>query len=39
VVQSDGPSLAPSGDGVYTEAIPAAKLNGHAATVTVRKVK
>ncbi|HEY1389533.1 MAG TPA: isoleucine--tRNA ligase [Ktedonobacterales bacterium] len=39
VVQSDGPSLAPSGNGVYTEEIAAAKLNGHAATVTVRKVK
>src|SRR6185312_3582413 len=39
VVQSDGPSLAPSGDAVYIEEIPAAKLNGHAATVTVRKVK
>ena len=39
VVQSEGPSLAPSGDGVYTEEIPAAKLNGHAATVTVRKAR
>jgi len=39
VVQSDGPSLSPSGDGVYTEEIPAAKLNGHAATVTVRKIR
>ncbi|HEU5349918.1 MAG TPA: DUF5915 domain-containing protein, partial [Ktedonobacterales bacterium] len=37
VVQSEGPSLAPSGDSVYTEEIPASKLNGHPATVTVRK--
>ena len=39
VVQSEGPSLAPSGAGVYTEEIPAAKLNSHAATVTVRKAR
>jgi isoleucyl-tRNA synthetase len=39
VAQSDGPSLAPSGNSVYTEEIPAAKLNGHAATVTVRKTR
>ncbi len=38
-VQSEGASLAPSGDGVYRENIPAAKLNGHAATVTVRKAR
>ena len=37
-VQSEPPSLAPTGDGAFTEEIPAAKLNGHRALVTVRKV-
>ena len=38
-VQSEPPSLAPTGYGAFTEEIPAAKLNGHRATVTVRKTR